>query len=116
MIKHSTECQAAMTARTNETVAYLRAWPDHCRRCHGWGGFHSTYDPSPDSGLSPGSMADFDTCPDCYDKGLCPRCLAPRTDDHDDAHCQACSWDEWTDGCPEPAECCCWTFDEGPTS
>jgi hypothetical protein len=125
-ITHAPECQARLDARKAEIAAWIAAWPNHCKRCGGWGGFASTYDPSP-SGvtLGHGVMHDFDTCPDCIDKGLCPRCgkeltIGPNVRAHPGLEsittlCPACRWqDNETLGCPEPPECFCWIADDPP--
>lgn len=124
-IEHTPECRDAIDQRNLEIATYVTDWPDYCRRCQGWGGSHSTYDPSPAGvALGPGTMDDFDTCPDCIDKGLCPRCgeslstgasMVAILDAPPLLRCPACKWtDEETPGCPEPAECLCWVQDDGP--
>lgn len=112
MSTHSKECQSAIDQRSSDIAAWEIAWPNHCKTCHGWGGFYSTYDPSPSGvSLGPGTMDDFDTCPDCSDRDLCPRCGVSLPHDFV-ASCKACGWTTDTPGRPEPAECTCWTFDE----
>lgn len=116
-IVHTPECQGYNDARKAEIAAWTDHWPDYCKRCGGWGGFASTSDH--------GTIVEFDTCPDCIDKGLCPRCgqeliIGPDVRAHPGLEsittlCPACRWrDDDTLGCPEPPECYCWAMDEPP--
>lgn len=96
---------------------YILRWPNYCRRCNGWSGFHGTYDPSPPGvSLGSGYMEDFDPCPECYDKGICCRCGAVMfdpgiADGLDDDKCPKCGFD-FTNGegippffdCPDDLE------------
>jgi len=118
-IAHTPECQGYNDASKAAIAAYFADWPDHCKRCGGWGGFHSTCDPSPAGvTLGHGTMEDFDTCPDCTEKGLCTRCMVGRLIFVDDPAggetglCRICGATDLTPGCPEPPECYCWTMEE----
>lgn len=101
-------------------------WPNSCSHCEGNGGFYSSYDPSPSGvSLSPGSIMDWDPCPDCTEKGICPRCgndlplIAYKDDetgewavdpDETDANkpCLRCGWNpNAPDFCPPEMECWC---------
>jgi hypothetical protein len=61
-------------------------------------------------------MYDFDTCPDCIDHGICPRC-GKQAWDHDgnddgESPCPHCQWDPKNpDSCPPEPECGCWMDD-----
>jgi hypothetical protein len=80
--RHTPECLAAHQQTAQERDAYIKAWPHYCRHCQGWGFFAYTYDPSPAGiALGPGWLQDYDPCPKCIERDLCPRCghrLTPR--------------------------------------
>jgi hypothetical protein len=90
-----------------ERAAYIKENPNYCKNCEGWGGFASTYDPSPPGvSLGSGSMQDWDACPECTDAGICPRCGAPYDIDLDT--CLECDWTSMSPGLPPEGECLCW--------
>lgn len=108
---HTKECNTAFAAHEKAVSEYEAKWPNYCRKCKGWSGFWSSYDPSPSGvALAPGSMLDFDTCPECWDKGKCARCSG---------HVDTDAWDEGDvcpgcgfifggdDGLPAEPECWC---------
>jgi len=107
---HTAECLARWRPYEERRRAWAAAHPNHCPHCEGWGGFASCYDPSPAGvGLSPGCMPDWDPCPKCLERGVCPRCgqetLVP--DDEPEA-CTSCGWSmSDPDGMPPPYECGC---------
>lgn len=112
---------------------YIEAWPGHCTNCHGWGGFVESYDPSPAGvALSPGSIQEYDPCPECLENRLCPRC-GSSVDSYEDwdagqpARCPGCGFiEEETPGRPfadnEPCSCMepeepddwCWRVENAP--
>ena len=56
---------------------YEKSYPKHCRRCGGWGGKWTNYDPSPAGiALSAGYMTEFETCEHCIGSDHCPRCFS----------------------------------------
>lgn len=72
---HTEECIHNHQIWQDEFDVYVKQWPSYCKTCSGWGGKVSYYDPSPKGvSLSSGQMQEFDTCPDCIEVGLCPRC------------------------------------------
>ena len=74
-MEHTEQCEEDRVRIEKVREEYVKQWPNYCRRCNGWGGFGSTYDPSPAGvSLGSGSMEDFDPCPDCGEKNLCSRC------------------------------------------
>lgn len=80
-------------------AAYILAWPNHCRACHGWGATGGGTDP--DSGY-----ADSDPCERCTEQGICPRCGAKALDE-EGVTCGACWFNAKTDeGCPD-VDCGC---------
>ncbi len=91
-----------------ESSQYQADYPNYCRRCDGWGGRWVSYDPSPRGiSLAPGTMQDFDACPNCLDLGKCPRCMTDLCDEGGDiAQCPNCSLDteEEFDGYPPQPE------------
>ena len=110
---HTAECLKAQDDATRAGAEYDRRWPGHCRSCNGWGGRSYRYDPSPSGvALSPGWMEDFEPCPDCAEKGLCPRCMkATMPEDGGEGPCPACGWTP-KDGRPWIPECICWPGEE----
>jgi hypothetical protein len=79
---HTKSCIELGISLACARAAYAEQWPNYCRTCEGYGGFVSTYDPSPAGvSLSPGWMEDFDPCT-CQTDGdwweaKCPRCGVP---------------------------------------
>lgn len=98
------------TKRYEKLLAeWTERWPKHCKNCAGWGGFSSSFDPSPAGvSLSSGTMEDAEPCPECTEKGVCARCgakgLNPETGE---GPCSLCGWD-YDDGEPSKPECFCW--------
>lgn len=108
--QHTLTCQALTSDRNAQIQAWDEKWPDHCERCLGSGGFLGRYDPSPPGvGLSPGWFYEWDPCPDCVEKSVCPRCSASIGDDPD-VPCSKCGWLENSKEPerPRPVECGCW--------
>jgi len=65
-------------ARIARQQAFDLLWPRHCKHCLAWGGQTYRYDPSPPGiSLCAGIMEDFDPCPECIERGICPRCAQP---------------------------------------
>lgn len=107
-IQHTVGClereKLALAAREE----YTGKWPNFCKKCRGWGGFASTYDPSPAGvSLSPGFMYDFDVCPACVEEGICPRCGEQSLDEEGNV-CSSCGWTSDDEGLPPMHECFCW--------
>jgi hypothetical protein len=76
-----------------EAAEYEKQWPNHCRTCGGWGEHRHSFDPSPDGvSLGAGSMEDAVPCPDCAEKGLCPRCM--HIVEPDEIFCPSCGCDQ----------------------
>jgi|SRR6266542_7053771 len=105
---HNEACKHAFDGYEQAKAEYERQWPNHCRECNGYGGFSSSYDPSPAGvGLASGWMQDFDTCSACVDEGRCPRCAGSVEDDAS-VPCARCGWTADTSGAPAAPECLCW--------
>lgn len=105
------ECKKAFEKYQQVVAEYFRKWPNHCSECRGWGGFFSTYDPSP-AGVSLGSgfYEDFDPCVMCVEDGTCPRCAGILEDiENFELPCPHCGFefDGSTDGQPPDFECHC---------
>jgi hypothetical protein len=117
MFKHSEECINTFANHEARVVAWINTYPNYCKHCGGWGGTHYSYDPSASGvSLSSGSMTYFDTCPHCYEVGICPRCGLIVKDfdiDLEIGVCPHCGWDENTpDGIEPTPECFCWENQE----
>lgn len=114
---HSEHCKKNSKLVDESRAAYAEQWPNYCKTCGGWGGELYSFDPSPAGvSLSSGSMQDYDPCPDCIDKAICPRCGHVHNLDHDfycgDAPCDVCGFVEGkTDGMLSPHECYCWEME-----
>ena len=113
--EHTAQCQRQHTFFQVERARYAGRWPRYCRTCNGEGFIWYTYDPSPAGvSLAPGSMEDCDPCPDCVEKGICPRCgeqvwTEEAWDDTEPVVCPLCGWDETKpDSLPPEGECYCW--------
>ena len=113
--EHNAQCQRQHTFFQVERARYAGRWPRYCRTCNGEGFTWYTYDPSPAGvSLAPGSMEDCDPCPDCVEKGICPRCgeqvwTEEAWDDTEPVVCPLCGWDETKpDSLPPEGECYCW--------
>lgn len=105
LMKHSEKCTHDLDAWKQACLELEKTFPSFCRHCSGWGGFWSSFDPSPSGvALSPGRMYDFDPCDQC--EGTCPLCRAPLPDD--ETVCKACGQERGTSGIPESPECSCW--------
>lgn len=114
MSKHTTECRRTFEEYERKRSDYAALHPKHCRHCHGWGGFRSTYDPSPAGvSLSHGTMEDFDLCDECEgaDPPICAVCATPMVENE--------GLGEWERACkcpydrgepPEPECACFWVF------
>ncbi len=61
-------------------------WPNHCRTCDGYGEVYY-----PDDGS--------DSCPDCMESGMCPRCGEHTFAHEEESPCSSCGWD-YGDGIP----------------
>ena len=112
--KHTPQCQQAHTRYQVDKARYAARWPGYCHTCGGNGITCYTYDPSPAGVcLSSGWMIDCDPCPDCLERGICPRCGEEAWGDDDfdgePVTCPHCGWQEDNPDClpPEP-ECYCW--------
>lgn len=112
-----------------DRILWQARWSEYCTHCEGEGGSVSYYDPSPAGvSLSPGYMVDWDPCPHCTEKGICPRCGADLplvtyedfdgtlvVDDETDPNkpCLRCGWNpDKPDICPPLMECECWYEEE----
>jgi hypothetical protein len=113
-MNHTATCIANFAQHEAELAAYQERWPEHCQACRGHGGGVIAYDPSPAGvSLSQGCMYDFEPCPECYDKGICPRCAKPMVANMDEdlpANCPHCGWKQGQ-GAPGAPECDCWALD-----
>jgi hypothetical protein len=97
---HTPACDEYNKKRMDERDEYFEKWPNACRYCDGWGG-HVIYGGwfEPD---------DWDYCPYCLGKELCPRCSDPVDEDR----CKNCGWSlTEADGTNSGCECVC-EFDE----
>lgn len=110
---HTAECLAFQERVNKAHDEYEAQWPNHCRHCNGWGGFAQyNYPREPD---------DFESCGDCIDKGICPRCGQQAWSDEDLFNndvlvCPHCGWKDGNldSGCPEGFDgmCDCGLLDD----
>lgn len=106
-LEHSEACIQQFAQYDTAVVTFWQKYPGACRTCQGWGGQGSSYDPSPAGvSLSPGSMYDFDPCPDCEGNEALPLCaLCGQICAEGGARLCACPSDT---GIPSAPECFCW--------
>ena len=116
--EHTPKCLAIREEIERKRAAYAAEWPNHCGHCDGWGGSEYQYDPSP-AGVALGScfMTDFEPCPECYEKGTCPRCGGEMGEDQDlldgDTPCRHCGFKEGDEGAPSTDyDCGCWSVNQ----
>ena len=95
MMEHTERCQQDRVRIEKERQEYAAKWPSYCRTCDGWGGEWFEFDPSPAGiSLSPGTLADFEFCPDCLGLEKCARCGEVVSDWGDDEMtCPLCGAD-----------------------
>jgi hypothetical protein len=113
-LKHAESCTKAHENWEKDMVKFEERFPAYCRTCEGWGGKWEQFDPSP-AGimLSPGTMTDFDPCPNCVDQGVCPRCKQTLDMDMKEEYyiCHDCNWTDEDNGedygVPPYPECHC---------
>ena len=113
-MKHTDWCIQTHADYEHAIKRYDRRWPEHCTNCHASGVITWQEDPSPSGvGLSPGTMTFADPCPDCLEKGACPRC------GNNNGHgwcigemepCPACGWSEDDIDGHAPTEPECWCY------
>lgn len=104
-VTHDEECIRDFERGLPRAKAYEQQWPHYCRQCDGWGGkpYGGSYWEPPD----------FDDCPNCMEKGICPRCggsIATEEDPDDiKEQCGHCGWDgqHVDDGHPGLPGCWC---------
>jgi hypothetical protein len=117
-MKHKKSCAEAFARYEERLAAWNEKHPNHCRTCGGWGGHEYYENQSPLGSGQVWLMRNWDTCPDCLDKGRCPICgaLFPK-DEEEYAVCPAdprCGWNWVGKGLEipgEPPECYC--YEEG---
>lgn len=107
LVTHTDACLALVVSCKATRSAWIAQYPRYCRTCTGFGGRAIlNYPNEPD---------DFLACPDCLERGICPRCGA--ADANPDAPldgkpiCQVCGW-SYDDSLPFVAECYCVDPDE----
>lgn len=101
-MEHTADCREMFAAAEAYRSEWVAKWLDYCRKCDGVGfiEYSGTYWEPPD----------VDCCPDCTDKGVCPRCGKQAWSETDcvDFPCRHCGWNpEEPDVCPEVPECTC---------
>lgn len=81
---------------------YVARWPQHCRKCHGWGAF-SWYEnhgvPGPGEQLS--EPCDGCTASEEHGPQRCPRCYTRTLAEDGSGNCAACGWTPQEGGCPQ---------------
>lgn len=99
--KHRESCTKAFEKYNADVQKYEQKYPKYCKKCEGWGGKWTKFDPSPPGvALAPGYMWDFDPCPDCVDQGICPRCQKTLDMDMREEFfiCHDCGWTDEDNG------------------
>lgn len=111
---HKWRCAEMADDDAYKRLFYIRRFPKYCTHCDGTGMLTYEDDPSPAGvGLSPGTMTFEDPCPECVEKGICPRCgnMAWPDDDVEwPQPCKFCNWEEGVPGVPPEERCRCGAF------
>lgn len=118
-MKHKEHCDKSFDLYEALRADYEQSYPNYCKKCNGWGGSYSKYDPSPSGiALSPGYMEEFDLCPHCLEQSICPRCgnsnIFMDEDNNYKNTCGSCGFVEGeSEGRPIEPECwCCFGMPE----
>jgi len=107
-MKHTTKCIIVTETINKEIEFFGKRHPNYCRTCGGQGS-HTYWENVAGDGGSHMQMAE--SCPDCTEKGICPRCGKTSLNEECDS-CTNCAWMYKTiDVCPESHECYCWEED-----
>lgn len=110
---HSKQCHEDNEAYLRQVEAFKKEHPNYCTTCGGWGGHTSPGCSVPYGSTSVSLPDEFDVCPDCVEKGICPIC-GKEAFDEDGTECSECGWD-WDgkiNGLPEPPGCGCFFNDD----
>ena len=99
---HDKECIEGSARADRLRGEYESSWPNYCRTCDSWGVLQYEENLGPDGRYWPYTFTD--PCPDCSDKGICPRCGQD-------------SGLEWVEDDGTPCPNCGWNWgnDEGDT-
>lgn len=76
---------------------WTKRWPNHCRHCHGWGGF-TYYENHGDDRFGPGEQV-MEPCGAIDDLRTCHRCGWLGLTADGDGPCGGCGWN-YDDGDP----------------
>jgi hypothetical protein len=87
---------AAQQQEPSNAAAWREKWPNHCKRCHGWGG--SSYEES-HGFRGGGSETIFDLCGEDENPLNCHRCGRPGLSEDMEGPCKFCNWN-FDDGEP----------------
>jgi hypothetical protein len=109
--EHTEECKRKTSEREALRARYGQEWPAHCLHCEGWGVFAVSVS------LSSGLLTELVPCPECVERGRCPRCAQETlSEENEYGHCSACGWTSGaegiSEGMPPVYECTCYEPDE----
>ena len=78
-----------MHTNRKATDDYEKQWPKYCRKCNAWGALYEQFDPAPNA-PGHGYILIADPCPECIEKGRCPRCADQMKPEEE--RCKRCGW------------------------
>ena len=103
-MQHTDKCLALQKKYADAIRAWEARYPQYCHTCYG-SGFLETRDSVP-YGSTNVTLVGEDPCPQCVEKGICPRCgkfLIFDPDNDEREICVFCKWDE-KNGDPRPPD------------
>lgn len=119
---HSLHCTEQTAGALDRETAWMKAWPNHCPVCSGWGVVGDGGGDWVDYGSTKVQLPwEPDPCDNCIEQGCCPRCGEQIIADVDafndwlenERPCPFCDWQHGKstdDAKPEIPECYCWEW------
>jgi hypothetical protein len=104
---HTESCYNNIVITEKARADFRAKWPKSCLKCQATGWISWTENGAPfGEGYWPMPMTDI--CPDCIEKGICPRCGFTGSLNEEGTECCDCGWtSETTDPMPDEPACSC---------
>lgn len=71
---HTQKCLDLQATREKIHLEWITAWPSYCHHCHATGEISTPGSSVPYGSINVNLPDDVDPCPECSEKGKCPRC------------------------------------------